>query len=97
MLDLISCKDNEKSNISSDTSYSNSNTILSEISEIQPIIEIESYANMLRWPIETAKKARMFTKDNQQNVLDDSSLDFTKKISNGNSNTYNQVPGTSGR
>ena len=97
MIDLIWCEGSEKTNISSDTSYSNSNTILSEISEIQPIIEIESYANMLRWPIETAKKARMFTKDNQQNVLDDSSLDFTKKISNGNSNTYNQVPGTSGR
>ena len=96
MLDLISCKDNEKSNISSDTSYSNSNTILSEMSEIQPIIEIESYANVLRLSVETAKKARMFTKDNQQNVLDDSSLDFTKNISNGNNNTYNQVPGTSG-
>ena len=96
MIDLISCEDNEKSNISSDTSYSNSNTILSEMSEIQPIIEIESYANVLRLPIETAKKARMFTKDNQQNVLDDSSLDFTKNISNGNNNTYDQVPGTSG-
>ena len=48
MIDLISCEDNEKSNISSDTSYSNSNTILSEMSEIQPIIEIESYANVLR-------------------------------------------------
>ena len=47
MLDLISCKDNEKSNISSDTSYSNSNTILSEISEIQPIIEIESSINRM--------------------------------------------------
>ena len=96
MIDLISCEDNEKSNISSDTSYSNSNTILSEMSEIQPIIEIESYANVLRRPVETAKKARVFTKDNQQNVLDDSSLDFTKNISNGNNNTYNQVPGTSG-
>ena len=38
----------------------------------------------------------MFTKDNQQNVLDDSSLDFTKKISSGNNNTYDQVPVTSG-
>ena len=38
----------------------------------------------------------MFTKDNQQNVLDDSSLDFTKNISNGNNNTYDQVPVTSG-
>ena len=101
MIDLISCEDNEKSNISSDTSYSNSNnkksnTILSELSEIQPIIEIESYANVLRGPVETAKKARVFTKDNQQNVFDDSSLDFTKNIHNGNSNTYDQIPGTCG-
>ena len=84
MIDLISWEDNEKSNISSDTSYSNSNTILSEMSEIQPIIEIESYANVLRLSVETAKKARMFTKDNQQNVLDDRSLDITENISNGN-------------
>ena len=96
MIDLTPCEDNEKSNISSDTNYSNSNTISSEMSEIQPIIEIESYANVLRRPVETAKKARVFTKDNQQNVLDDSSLDFTKNISNGNNNTYDQVPGTSG-
>ena len=54
------------------------------MSEIQPIIEIESYANVLRLSVETAKKARMFTKDNQQNVLHDSSLDFTESISNGN-------------
>ena len=96
MIDLKPCEGNEKSNISSDTSYSNSKTILSEMSEIQPIREIESYANVLRRPVETAKKARVFTKDNQQNVLDDSSLDFTKNISNGNNNTYDQVPGTSG-
>ena len=96
MIDLRSCEDNEKSNISSGTSYSNSNTILSEMSEIQPIIEIESYANVLRRPVETAKKARVFTKDNQQNVIYDSSLDFTKNINNGNNNTYDQVPGTSG-
>ena len=50
------------------------------MNEIRPIIEIESYANMLRGPVETAKKARVFTKDNQQNVLDDSSLDFIKNI-----------------
>ena len=50
------------------------------MSKMQPIIEIESYANGLRRPVETAKKARMFTKDNQQNVLDDSSLDFIKNI-----------------
>ena len=96
MIDLTPCEDNEKSNISSDTNYSNSNTISSEMSEIQPIIEIESYANVLRRPVETAKKARVFTKDNQQNVLDDSSLDFTKNINSGNSNTFDQVPGTSG-
>ena len=34
LIDLIPCKDNEKSNISSDTNYSNSNTILSKISEM---------------------------------------------------------------
>ena len=45
---------------------------------------------------ETAKKARVFTKNNQQNVLDDSSLDFTKNINNGKSNTYDPIPGTSG-
>ena len=96
MTDLTPCEDNEKSNISSDTNYSNSNTILSEMSEIQPIIEIESYANVLRRPVETAKKTRVFTKDNLQNVLDDRSLDFTKNISNINSNTCDHVPGTSG-
>ena len=47
MIDPTPCKDNEKSNISSDTNYSNSNTILSEMSEMQPIIEIESYANVM--------------------------------------------------
>ena len=47
MIDLTPCEDNEKSNISSDTIYSNSNTILSEMSEIQPKIKIESYANVL--------------------------------------------------
>ena len=46
MIDLTLCEDNEKSNISSDTNYSNSNTILSEMSDIQPIIEMESYANV---------------------------------------------------
>ena len=66
------------------------------MSEIQPIIENESYANVVRRPVETVKKARVFTKDNQQNVFDDSSLDFTKNINNGNSNTYDQIPGTSG-
>ena len=50
------------------------------MSKMQPIIEIESYANGLRRPVETAKKARVFAKDNQQNVLDDSSLDFIKNI-----------------
>ena len=96
MIDLAPCEGNEKSNISSGTSYSNSKTILSEMSEIQPITEIESYANVLRRPVETAKKTRVFTKDNLQNVLDDRSLDFTKNISNINSNTCDHVPGTSG-
>ena len=43
MIDLTPFEDNEKWNISSDTNYSNSNTILPEMSEIQPILEIESY------------------------------------------------------
>ena len=38
----------------------------------------------------------MFTKGNQQNVLDDSNLYFTKNINNGNGNKYDQIPGTSG-
>ena len=80
MIDLTPWEDNEKSNISSATSYSNSNTILSEMNEIPLIIEIESYANVLRQPVATVKKARVFTKDDQQNVLDDSRLDFTKNI-----------------
>ena len=57
MIDLTSWEDNEKSNISSATSYSNSNTILSEMNEIPLIIEIESYANVLRQPVATVKKA----------------------------------------
>ena len=57
------------------------------MSEIQPIIKIESYGTVLRRPVEAANKARVFTKDNQQNVLDDNSLGFTKNINNGNSNT----------
>ena len=96
MIDLTPCEDNEKSNFNSDTSYSNSNTILAEVSGILPLIEIESYASVLRWPVETAKKATVFTKDNQQNMLDDSGLDFTKNINNGNSNTYDQIARTSG-
>ena len=96
MIALTPCEDNEKLNISSDRNYSNSNTILSEKSEIQPIIETESYGNMLRLSVEAAKKPRLFTKDNQKNMLDDSSLDFTKSISNSNSYTYNQIARTSG-
>ena len=42
MIDPTPCEDNEKSNISSDTNYSNSNTVLSEMSKMQPIIEIEN-------------------------------------------------------
>ena len=58
MIDFAPCENNVESNTSSDTNYSNSNTILSEMSEIQPIIEIESYANVLRRPTKTAKKAK---------------------------------------
>ena len=61
MIDLTSCEDSEKSNISSDTNYSNSNITLSEMSKIQPIIEIESCSNVLRRLVKTAKKARVFT------------------------------------
>ena len=39
---------------------------------MQPTIDIESYANVLRRPVEAAKKARVFTKGNQQNMLDGS-------------------------
>ena len=35
--DLTPSEDNEKSNISSDTNYLNSNATLSEMSEMQPI------------------------------------------------------------
>ena len=95
MIDLTPCKDNEKSNVSSDKNYSNSSTILSEMSEIHPIREIESHSNVLRRPVETSKKGRVFfTKDNEQNLLEDSSLDFTKNINNGNSNTYDQIART---
>ena len=59
------------------------------MSQVQPIIEIESYVSMLRQHVETAKKVRVFTKNNQENFLDDSSLDFTKNINKNNSNTYN--------
>ena len=48
MINLTPYKGNEKSNISFDTNYSRSNTILPEMSEMQPIIEIESYASVLR-------------------------------------------------
>ena len=95
MIDLTPCKDNEKSNVSSDKNYSSSSTILSEMSEIHPIREIESHSNVLRRPVETSKKGRVFfTKDNEQNLLEDSSLDFTKNINNGNSNTYDQIART---
>ena len=50
-------EDIEKSNISSDTKYSNSNAILLEMSEMQPIRGVERYANMLRQPVEAVKKA----------------------------------------
>ena len=65
MIDLTPYKDNEKSNISSDINYSNCNNVLPEMNEMQPIIEVESYTNMLPRPVEAAKKARMLAKDNQ--------------------------------
>ena len=64
--------------------------------EMQPIKGIESYANVLRRPSEAAKKASVFIKDNHQNMLDDSSLDFTQSINNFNINTYNQIARTRG-
>ena len=60
--------------------------------EMQPIREIESYANVPRQPVETAKKARIFIKDNQQNMLDDSIWTLNNGI---NSNTYDQIAKTS--
>ena len=51
---------------------------------------------MLHRPVEAANKARVSTKDNQQNKLDDSSLDFNNSLNNGNSNTYDQTARTSG-
>ena len=77
-LNAVECKENEKSNISFDTSYSNSWTILPEMSEMHHIIEIESYA-------------RVFTKDNHQNKLEDSSVGFTKTWNNVKSNIYDQT------
>ena len=64
--------------------------------EMKPIIEIESYANVLCQPVKATKKARVYTKGNQQYVLDDSSFDFTKNINHGNSNTFDQIARTSG-
>ena len=64
MINLTPFKDYEKSNISFDTNYSNNNTILPEMSEIQPIIETESYTIVLRRPVKAAEKAIVFTMDN---------------------------------
>ena len=36
--------------------------------EMKPIIEIESYAVLCR-PVKAAKKARLYTKDNQQSMF----------------------------
>ena len=58
---------------------------------MQPKTEIESYASVLRWSVEGAEKAIVFTKDNPQNKSYDSSLDFTKSLNNGVSNTYDQT------
>ena len=51
---------------------------------------------MLCRPAEASKIARVFVKNNQQNMLDDSSLDYTKRINNGNSSKYDQNARTSG-
>ena len=60
LIDHTPCEDNEKWNAGSDTNYWNSNTILSGMSEMQPKIEIKSYANVLRRPVDATKKARVF-------------------------------------
>ena len=90
-LNAVECKENEKSNISFDTSYSNSWTILTEMSEMHHIIEIESYARVSRRHVEAVEKARVFTKDNHQNKLEDSSVGFTKTWNNVKSNIYDQT------
>ena len=51
---------------------------------------------MLCQPAEASKIARVFVKNNQQNMLDDSSLDCTKRVNNGNSSKYDQNARTSG-
>ena len=58
---------------------------------MQPKTKIESYASVLHWSVEGAEKAIAFTKDNPQNKSYDSSLDFTKSLNNGVSNTYDQT------
>ena len=62
---------------------------------MQPVIVIESYTKLLPRPAEAAKKAWVFIKDNQQNMLDDSSFDSTNSMKNGNSNRYDQIASTS--
>ena len=49
------------------------------------------YDSVLRRSVKTTEKARVFTKGNLQNELDDSSLDFTKSLNNTESNTYDQT------
>ena len=37
--------------------------------EMKPVIEIESYANVLCQPVKATKKARVYTKGNQQSMF----------------------------
>ena len=62
MINLTPCEDNEKSNFSFDTNYSNSIFVLSEISRMWLKIEIESYASVFDGPFKAAEKARVLSK-----------------------------------
>ena len=62
MINLTPCEDNEKSNFSFDTNYSNSIFVLSEISQMWLKIEIESYASVFDGPFKAAEKARVLSK-----------------------------------
>ena len=52
MINLKTCKDNEKSNVSFDINDSNGNSILPEMNEMQPIRKIESHVSVLRRLVE---------------------------------------------
>lgn len=75
--------DNDKSNIDfNDAKDLNCNTLQPEVDQMQPKLDIKTYARVLRQSVETIVKNIAFTKDNLQNKLDDSTLDFTKCPSN---------------